>query len=463
MSIVAKKAIELVKRPIRIATAPTAQRAYINTFLFFSTSIALLCIAALAYPIFYYSYVPKKVVSLPIHLQYNAGLNPYGLASLSHDLMLDTAYDVSVHLTLPRSPPNLDHGNFMVALVATRSVLDDPAQSWGPMALSTPVDPYVDILAAPPDHVVFSSRRPALLPYEDPFVSRASRALSSSSAGRITLDLPMGELVEFRDQLPLSLLLDVQAGQSLQVYAARVELVARLAGVRWLMYNHRIFSFVLCTGLFWSIEMITMAAAWAILMFCFSGNSGAANPHKSQSSGADDGDFKEPPPSAHGNGRERQLAIKREEDDDDERKWSGRDPEGVNTELVRARRDKRRENNDKNSGGSGDKKLKEESVERGRQRPLSSISTAVASSSSLGSPKQSKRQQRGTSGEEVTRDKSAANGGTHEDEDFDEVEYQDIGRSARGSAGAGTGSNYGQRGDGLVRRRSSSSGTNVQR
>lgn len=61
---------ELVKRPIRIATAPTAQRAYINTFLFISTSVALLCIAALAYPIFYYSYVPKKVVSLPIHLQY---------------------------------------------------------------------------------------------------------------------------------------------------------------------------------------------------------------------------------------------------------------------------------------------------------------------------------------------------------------------------------------------------------
>ena len=426
----------------------------------------------------------------------SAGLNPYGLASLSHDLMLDTAYDVSVHLTLPRSPPNLDQGNFMVALVATRSVLDDPALSWGPMALSTPVDPYVDILAASPDHVVFSSRRPALLPYEDPFVSRASRALfllwhvlvgsSSSSAGRITLDLPMGELVEFRDQLPLSLLLDVQAGQTLQVYAARVELVARLTGVRWLMYNHRIFSFVLCTGLFWSAEMISMAAAWVILMLFFSGNSGAVGPHKSKGSGEDDDDPREPPPPGqhtpakgfggngavavasrrltvrHGNGRERQLAIKRDdenEDDDDERKWAERDPEGADTELVRARREKRRDNNDNNSGGSGDKKIKEESVERGRQRPLSTISTAVASSSSLGSPRQSKRHQRGTSKREVARDMGAVNGGAYEDEDFDEVEYQDIGRSA----GAGTGSNYGQGGAGLVRRRSLSSGSNVQR
>ncbi|KAK7992213.1 hypothetical protein PG988_001007, partial [Apiospora saccharicola] len=451
MSLVVKKAIDLAKRPIHIATAPTAQRAYINTFLFISTSVALLCIAALAYPIFYYSYVPKKVVSLPIHLQYNAGLNPYGLASLSHDLMLDTAYDVSVHLTLPRSPPNLGHGNFMVALVATRSVLDDPAQSWGPMALSTPIDPYIDILSAPPDHVVFSSRRPALLPYEDPFVSRASRALfliwhvmvgsSSSSAGRITLDLPMGELVEFRDQLPLSLLLDIQAGQSLQVYAARVELVARLTGVRWLMYNHRIFSFVLCTALFWSVEMISMAAAWAILLFFFSGSGGGdvVGPYSFKGNGGngeDDGDANEPPLPGQdtpgkdfgGNGavaiRSGKLevehankpAIKREEED-----------------LSRARREKRRENNDDIGGGSGDRKIKEESVERGRQRPLSSISTAVASSSSLGSPKQSKRQQHG------------ANGGAREDEDFDEEEYQDIGRSA----GAGTGASYGKGGDGL--------------
>ncbi|KAK7943197.1 uncharacterized protein PG986_012310 [Apiospora aurea] len=492
MSLVAKKAIELVKRPIRLATAPTAQRAYINTFLFISTSVALLCIASLAYPIFYYSYVPKKVVSLPIHLQYNVAPNPYGLASLSHDLMLDTAYDVSVHLTLPRSPPNLGHGNFMVALVATRSVLEDPAQSWGPAALTTPVDPYVDILAAPGENVVFSSRRAALLPYEDPFISRASRALfllwhvlvgsSSSSAGRITLDLPMGELVEFRDQLPLSLLLDVQAGPTLQVYAARVELVARLTGVRWLMYNHRIFSFVVCTALFWSAEVISMAAAWAVLIFCFSDNGGGDNggvdgPRKPKGgNGDDDGDFREPPPPGqptpskgfggsgavaiasgklkveHANGRERQLAIKQEEEDED-RNWAGRDADGA-TDVVRARREKRPESN----GNGGDRRVKEESVERGRQRPLSSLTTAVASSSSLGSPRQSKRQ-RGGAGGGAQETAAAANGDAYEDEGYDDEEYQDIG----GSVGAGTGLSYGQGSDGLLRRRSSSSGKNPQR
>ncbi|KAK8069316.1 hypothetical protein PG994_005932 [Apiospora phragmitis] len=451
MSLVTKKAIELVKRPIRLATAPTAQRAYINTFLFISTSIALLCIAALAWPVFYYSYVPKKVVSLPIHLQYNAGLNPYGLASLSHDLMLDTAYDVSVHLTLPRSPPNLGHGNFMVALVATRSVLEDPAQSG----------------AARPRRLLVAPARPLAL--RGPLrLARLARPVSvwhvlvgssSSSAGRITLDLPMGELVEFRDQLPLSLLLDIQAGPTLQIYAARVELVARLTGLRWLMYNHRILSFVVCTALFWSAEMISMAAAWAILIRPRNPTGGG---------GEDDGDSRKPPPPgqptpakgfggggvvaiasgklpvAHANGRERQPAIKREEEDE-ERNQNG------SMELVRARREKRPENDN-----SGDRGIKEESAERGRQRPLSSITTAVASSSSLGSPRQSKRQRGSASGARDT----VVNGGAYEDEGLDDEEYQDIGDSGRG---AGTGSSYGQGGDGLVRRRSSSSGSNLQR
>lgn len=62
--------MEYVKRPIRAVTAPAAQRAYLSTLLFLAASLVLLIVAALAYPVFYYSYVPKKLVSLPVHLQY---------------------------------------------------------------------------------------------------------------------------------------------------------------------------------------------------------------------------------------------------------------------------------------------------------------------------------------------------------------------------------------------------------
>ncbi|KAI1881079.1 hypothetical protein JX265_001319 [Neoarthrinium moseri] len=263
--------MEYVKRPIRAATAPAAQRIYLNTFLFVTTSLVLLGIAAVVYPVFYYAYVPKKLVSVPVHLQYNAGLNPFGVTSLSKSLMLETAYDVTVELTLPRSPPNVDRGNFMIALFATKSELENPAQSW-----TIPSDPYAHVQ---PDNVVFSSRRPALVPYRDPLLSTAGRLLfllwhlvvSPAAAELETLTVPMGELVEFRHQLPLSLLLDVQAGQTLQVYAARIELVARLTGLRWLMYNHRILSFVAFTALFWLAEMLSMGVGWLVLAYVLRG------------------------------------------------------------------------------------------------------------------------------------------------------------------------------------------------
>ncbi|KAI1343053.1 hypothetical protein F5Y15DRAFT_371936 [Xylariaceae sp. FL0016] len=265
-----------VKAPYRAATSSTAKRAYLGTFLFFATSLVLLCIAALAYPVFYYNYVPEKVVSIPVHLQYNAGLNPYGVTSLSKNLIREQAYDVTVELTLPRSPANLERGNFMVALFAMKSLPDNPAFSF-----SVPADPYEHVMA---DNVVFSSRRPVLIPYTDPLVSTASRAMFLlyhiffPVSQKSILTIPMGELVEFNDALPLSVLLDIQAGQTLQVYSSTITLVARLTGIRWLMYNHRILSFLVCTTVFWLAEMMSMGVAWMILGYLFMGPSQAGRP-----------------------------------------------------------------------------------------------------------------------------------------------------------------------------------------
>ncbi|KAI1078878.1 putative adipose-regulatory protein-domain-containing protein [Whalleya microplaca] len=274
--------MEYIKTPYRVATSPAAKRTYLGAFLFVATSLALLVIAALAYPVFYYNYVPKKVISVPVHLQYNSGPNPFGVTSLSSSLMYEQAYDVSVELTLPRSPPNLAKGNFMVALFALKYLPtpDSPASSGSTSFSSVPY-----FAAEPPhahirkDNVVFMSRRPTLIPYADPVVAAASRALFllwhvayPDAAETTTLVVPMGQLVEFADALPLSLLLDVEAGQGLQVYGASVTLVARLTGVRWAMYNHRILSFVVCTGVFWACEMLFTGVAWVVLGYVIFGS-----------------------------------------------------------------------------------------------------------------------------------------------------------------------------------------------
>ncbi|KAI1424692.1 putative adipose-regulatory protein-domain-containing protein [Xylaria sp. FL1777] len=262
--------MQYVKAPYRVATSPTAKRTYLGAALFVAASVVLLGIATLAYPVFYYNYVPKKLITVPIHLQYDTWLNPYGIVSLSSDLMLEQAYDVSVDLTLPRSPANLERGNFMVAIYAMKSAPDSHA-----FAFSTSAYPYEHVTR---DNVVFVSRRPALIPYEDPLVSTVSRILFllyhivfARASETVTLSIPMGELVQFRGVLPLSVLVDVQAGQTLQVYSCQMTLVARLTGMRWFMYNHRILAFVSCTTVFWLAEMVSMGFAWAILGWLFSG------------------------------------------------------------------------------------------------------------------------------------------------------------------------------------------------
>ncbi|KAI1145798.1 putative adipose-regulatory protein-domain-containing protein [Nemania diffusa] len=264
--------MEYIKAPYRVATSSGAQKAYIRTVLLVLGSLVLLGVAALVYPVFYYTYVPKKLISVPVHLQYNAGQNPYGIISLSPDLKLDQAYDVSVDLTLPRSQANMGRGNFMVALYALKSAPTNPAS----LAFSSSWDPYAQVTE---DNVVFSSRRPALIPYEDPLVSSVSRIVFllyhmvfARASSTLTLSVPMGERVSFLNAAarPRSLLVDVQAGQTLQVAASRVTLVARLTGARWLMYNHRILAFAGFTTLFWLAELVTVAFVWVVLGWVFS-------------------------------------------------------------------------------------------------------------------------------------------------------------------------------------------------
>ncbi|KAI1327444.1 hypothetical protein F5Y16DRAFT_372041 [Xylariaceae sp. FL0255] len=325
--------MDYVKVPYRAATSPTAKRTYLGTFLFVAAAAILMCIAALAYPVLYYNYVPKKVVSVPVHLQYHTAPNPYGITSLEPNLMREQAYDVSVELTLPRSPSNLQRGNFMVALYAMKSTPENPALF--PATLVEPVPPPDLYSHVTKDNVVFTSRRLVLIPYEDPLVSLASRILFlayhilfARTAQTDTLTIPMGELVEFRGALPLSIFLDVQAGQDLQVYSCSVTLVARLSGLRWFMYNHRILSFFAFTTVFWCVEILSLGIAWTLIGLRFSGRKKDMDIVKTEG----------------GNGRRNQQATKA---------WYSSGGDGEGSPVVTT----------KNEDDTGSTRIKDESTE----------------------------------------------------------------------------------------------------
>ncbi|KAF4806120.1 Septation protein imp2 [Colletotrichum siamense] len=262
------EAEEALSKASRAATSKTAQRTLVNVTLLIGTSLLLLPLAATASLLFFRNYLPDQVVSAPVHLQYGSGINPFGIATIpSSSLRTQQEYDVSVTLSLPRSPANTHRGNFMVALY----LLDAGALSTGNSQVQpqTPPEPYGHFDGK---SILFSSRRPTLVPYQDPLVSLASRVLFMvyhilfSDSQTCVLTVPMAERVQLGkgSSLPSSAYLEIQGGQSIETYHASITLTAQLRGLRWLMYHYRLPTLTAAIILFWSSEILFMAGAWLV-------------------------------------------------------------------------------------------------------------------------------------------------------------------------------------------------------
>ena len=127
-------------------------------------------------------------------------------------------------LEVPRTPSNLDTGNFMLDLTLFAS---RPASLVLPGPTNTPIS---------------QARRPAILTYASPMVDLARRAtriplyIVGWRRESETLEVPMMEELEFAKgvrNLPQSLRLEIQSESRMQIYSAHVEFRARLTGLRY--------------------------------------------------------------------------------------------------------------------------------------------------------------------------------------------------------------------------------------
>jgi seipin len=198
---------------------------------------------------------------------YSDGPHPYGIALLDSSIVHDQAYDISISLHVPRSPTNLDAGNFMLSLSLLSPTYTPPALSISPPSIQKPALSST----IPISSILLASRRPALIPYRSRVVSLPARILAMPlyllglKHESETLTIPMAESASFQrgyKNLPARLLLEVQASSEVQVYDVRVHFTARFAGLRWLMYNHRILSFMIFTTAFWIAELLFAGLGW---------------------------------------------------------------------------------------------------------------------------------------------------------------------------------------------------------
>ncbi|KAJ5736249.1 uncharacterized protein N7483_001374 [Penicillium malachiteum] len=242
--------------PFRVLFSKTALRIYLNTLLFIGATIFIVGIAGIAYMLFYFTFIPTVGVDREVHLQFGDG-HPWGLASLDSEFVSSQPYDIAVALDLPRTPSNLDAGNFMVDLTLysrrTSSVLPTSSGSLTPIS---------------------QSRRSAILTYSSPLVDVARRmarlplyVLGWRREAEF-LEVPMMDKLEFArgaQNLPQSLRLEIHSDTKLQIYSARVEFRARFTGLRWFMYRWKLTSFVVFSSLFWTVSMSTASLIWFVL------------------------------------------------------------------------------------------------------------------------------------------------------------------------------------------------------
>lgn len=194
---------------------------------------------------------------------------------------------------MPHGPVNQASGNFMLDL--TLHGKKDTKQST--ILEGTNIDV---ILSTPPLH---RSRRPALVPYMSLPASLARKMIytplhiltssQSHDPDSVTLTVPMFEEVEFargKDNIPTSAKLVIQTqrpsaplytAQSvipiphLEVYSAKLTFQVRFHGLRYLIYNHRILSFLIFSSIFYGVSISTVAVVWAALTLLL--RSGSSN------------------------------------------------------------------------------------------------------------------------------------------------------------------------------------------
>jgi seipin len=261
---VAKQNTALV--PLRIAISKPAQRAYLTSVLFFSTCFFLLLVSIAAYIAFYWTYIPRIGFTRPIHLQFDRLESPpWGVASLTPELVSTQPYDVTIQIRLPRTQTNTEIGNFMIetALFAPAdkaAVIDDTRM---------PVPKTYEA-----NNLLASSRRSAILTYYSPAVDLARKAtelhwlLLGWRLEAETLDVPVFNGVSFAKgwrNVPDTLQIQIQSHARMQIYEASVVFKARFQGLRWIMYNHRLSSAFVFIGAFWGTQVMFTAMCWAFL------------------------------------------------------------------------------------------------------------------------------------------------------------------------------------------------------
>ncbi|KAF8932963.1 hypothetical protein BGZ52_008961 [Haplosporangium bisporale] len=245
---------------VRLVTSPAITRKAVQALVACIAFGLLVCLAMIAYFVFYWVYIPQLHHVGYILFQYELPTpgvvmpQPYDLVEFPKSwrgpgfLRGGQEYDISVLLDMPTSPKNVDIGNFMVTIKLLNSDGDTIAKSSIPAIIKQ-----------------FS------LP------SRVMHTLRWSPEERQLEVVLMESFVE-NSSNPVSKTFVQVSNPDLQIYRATLHFDAHFHGLRYWMFYNRITSALILTFGFWLCETIFAVSVCVLLTRWSRENSVAAAP-----------------------------------------------------------------------------------------------------------------------------------------------------------------------------------------
>lgn len=152
-----------------------------------------------------------------------------------------------------------------------------------PKASSTIPSIPATSITSPNTTLLAHSRRPAILTYVSPLVDTASTlsgipfyVLGWKRESEV-LEISVFEGVEFVKgwrNVPRYVRVAIEADEKMQFYEVGVRILAKFGGLRWVIYHHRILSYLFFTTTFWMGSMLGCGVAWVLISFFLSGSGG---------------------------------------------------------------------------------------------------------------------------------------------------------------------------------------------
>ncbi|KAJ3128571.1 hypothetical protein HK098_003997 [Nowakowskiella sp. JEL0407] len=238
----------------RIIESHTTQKVALNFLVFTVISLAIISNSIGLYSIFYSSYMPKALTTVPAYLQFQENeTQPYAYVSLNRDLKndkilgLDQRYQIGIEIVAPDSERNLELGNFMISMT----------------------------LCSKDNKTIAQSIRPALLRYKSPLFRLVQTSykilplLWGHSLESQRFRVVLFENFMENELLPVHHALITLSDSQIRVYETNFIAEAQFEGLRYFMYHWWLTTggiFIFST-LFWESLFAYFAWKWFLAKY----------------------------------------------------------------------------------------------------------------------------------------------------------------------------------------------------